>query len=243
MKLLLPLFLLFAIHSQAQIIAVPDQDDPLSSMTEWRNLESKATGFLNIQGGLVFDRPDYQRRSNNYIGLNYINLGFGRQLEKEIQGIELDYLWFDEISAIPPSTVETAIQHVEFHRKKQAIDLSMYRVFKITGGDQLSIFVGPLVALGLAKQEYRPYIPFSFSTTYQDVRLGIGAKVNVQVKLSERLFLSTGTKVLLTDFSYHHSRKNNPSLPIRNQVSNAFRFKILRSQFYLPIGLTFMLGK
>ncbi|MEO1412837.1 MAG: hypothetical protein AAFW73_23295 [Bacteroidota bacterium] len=226
-------FLVFLVTLDAQYVSTSPSEEV------WGEHRARQVPFLQLQGGLVFDQYE---DAEDFWGFNYVSLGLGKWQGDRLRGLELDFLRFDLTR--PSTRTNDFLSSSEWSRKKWALDLTAYQLYPIFANRQWWIGGGPQVSLGYARTELEP-ISMDFNPLspreIEDYRLGIGGRGNLFYRLSQRVRVQVGVKVILLDLGYQLEVVPSPILNQSISTESSVRADFLRSSFYFPVGLTFFL--
>ncbi len=230
-------------------------DSPALRFEDKRKLNSEQFSFFQIQVGLVHDMhklssyvknnldadrweaPGYQ---TPYTGIAHFGFSFGQQNSNRIRGFELSRtameVLVDGISL--ESSEGLSRDELDAQRHKVVVDLMAFQLFRLGSGEKFLVYAGPDVGLGYARDEIDFGIYFSFPSYQRSIRLGIGARVQLQFQLTDNWYFQLSPRLTLLDFMQSDIGIDNPLLLYKHQrVSRSFVVEALRGEFYLPIGI------
>jgi len=107
----------------------------------------------------------------------------------------------------------------------------------------LAIFVGPSLSFGYSFQKIIPHNSQDFPIQDRDVRIGLGARTDLRIKVGKKMNIILGTKLTLLDVGYNNKFIQNPNLTIRQQRNHSIKASLPRQQFLLQLGLAWQIAE
>jgi len=203
-----------------------------------RKRKVKSTYFLNVQGGLLVDKPF----DLTYTGFNLVNLGYSKIKNNTQRSLQLELLGYNisqlttRIDTFMNVVIEEPISGSG--TKRRSIELLYNYSFGLT--DIMNgFFIGPSGSLVYNYIEKIPVTTAQFPVSQPCLCLGMGMNIGYNASINKNLMLSISSRFTLLDIGWEWKRVRNPSITVQDQRISKFQADLIRNQFQLNIGLNF----
>ncbi len=207
-----------------------------SSFGQSKRRSSSQESYLKIQGAVsmvVVNSRSYSRftviPSKSVFSLHNVVLGFGRLDDRKYHEFTVSYMAFFSEDRTNSNALlsENTTRH---------FNLEYYRVLnKKKELDGLNF--GVLTSVGLLYDKRRQFwlVPF----TYRDFCycIGIGPKVQCNVKLNKKTRLNISSQFNLLDVGLLHQTSNNTTIQESERSSSSLHADLIRNVFKINVGL------
>ncbi len=188
-----------------------------------------------IQFGLIKD----ELFSTDYLGPNYLNLGL-RKLDNKVEEFGLELIAFNkkELVYYPEFDVNARLQ-----RKGFTAELFYYKALKEWTKEKWKIHIGPQFTAGFIQNTLEPDTILWVPVTYNDFKIGIGARLEANFSLNDQITLLAGTNLSLIDFGLRRKRLFTPVLSRKYGLDDFIQVNFIRKRYPIYFGLLFNLKK
>ncbi len=192
---------------------------------------------IEIKSGYLFDKEDNRlqviqsligdNNKINYQGFQYFGIGYTQSKKKVRAGFEFDFFKYEERSP-REKEIETP---PNYNRSKTQGQISFFYGKSIFNSKKLDLYIAPIASATYRKEIYYINDGFDHPLSVEDWVLGIGGKLQGNLKITKKLGLSIGTKLIFLDYFMRNDKTE----------FRTFTLDFIRGDAVLQLGLVFNL--
>ena len=201
--------------------------------------QNKFLHQLEIKGGYLFDQDDQRipyleeefgdAFRLNYQGIKYVAFGYTASHGKTTFGMEVDYFKYGKLR---PENDNIFRQIIPPGRYKQQLQFAIFYGKSIFNTEKINLFIAPMAGIAFRTNTLFGTFQFDIDAPVQDFVIGLGGKLQANFKLTDRLGISLGSKLMILDYYVRNVGKS---------IETSDHFDFIRGDAVVQLGLVFNL--